>query len=144
MEEMLAKLAISAGSLLVKAVVTDGYELVRSAVLKLWRRHEPDEAAKIERTLETTHAELTEATEADAAQVVEEFDADWQTYFRALLRSHPEAADDVREVVEELKPLIAANSTQHAGDITQTANVRDRSISVQAGNSANVNIGKHE
>lgn len=144
MDPVLVKLAMSAGGILVKAITTDGYELVRKAVLKLWRRHEPERAEMIEQTLATTQAELAEAPEAEAAQVAQEFDAEWLAYFRALLRNHPEAADDVRAMVEELTPLIAGDAGQNARDITQTAHVRG-GISIQAGNSVgNVDIGKFE
>jgi hypothetical protein len=143
MEPVLTTLVLSAAGIVVKTVTTDGYELVRNAILKLWRRHQPDEAEKIGRTLDTTRAELAKAAEIDAAEAARGFDAEWQTYFKVLLRDHPEAADDVREVVEELTPLVVNNS-QSAGSIKQIAKVQG-GISIQAGNSvSNVNIGKNE
>lgn len=142
MEPVLVTLAASAGSTLVRALTTESYEAVKKAVLGLWRRHAPAHAEVIEESLENTHAELASATADQAARVAQEMDAEWLVHFRTLLRSHPDAADDVQQVVDDLAPLIAGGS-QSARDITQTAHVQGGGISIQAGNNVgNVVIGK--
>jgi hypothetical protein len=140
MEPALVELAVSAASTLVNAVTTESYEAAKKAVLRLWRRHAPAHAEMIEETLETTRAEVVGASEAEAAQTAQDLNAEWLAFFRTLLRSHPDAADDVRQVVQELTPLIASNSAQNARDIKQVARV-EGGISIQAGNTVNSTIG---
>ncbi len=141
MDTELTELAVAAGSVLIKAATAQGWEAAKKAVLGLWRSHAPAQAETIEAGLDTVHAQLAEASEAEAAEIADDLNGVWLANFKTLLRSHPEAADDMRRVVEhDLAPLVVGDSTQNARDIRQTARAESGGISINSG--GNTTIGK--
>jgi hypothetical protein len=141
MDAALAELAVTAGNTLVRAIAEQGWTSAKKAVLALWHRHAPAQAEPIGADLDTARAELAAVAEVEAADVMKDLADEWAARFSALLRRHPEAAEDVRRVVDqELAPLITQTSTQNARDINQTTHAETGGIAIAAGN--NVTIGK--
>lgn len=111
---VLAALAALAGSALVQAMVTDGWEGARQKVARLFGRGEPDPV--IERRLDAARGQLAGAGAGELERVQAELAAQWQTRFADLLADHPDAEAELAGLVEELKPAIAS-----AGDYSVAA-----------------------
>jgi hypothetical protein len=105
---MVEALVATAGSALVQAMVTDGWEGVRHKVARLFGRGEPDPA--IERRLDATRQELAAASPAELSAVQAALAAQWQTRFADLLADRPEAEAGLAGLVGELTPVTTAAS----------------------------------
>lgn len=105
MEAELAALAVSGATTIVTLMVTDVWGQVRGPIARLFARG--SEAQGVEEELECAREELTTAREAgdeDAAADVEE---QWRLRLRRLLRSDPDAARELRRILEEEAPHAA-------------------------------------
>jgi hypothetical protein len=96
------ELAALAANTVVAAAVTDAFESVRDRVARLFGRGKPDQAT--ERRLETTRAELSTAPGAEAASVEAAQEVQWRVRFADLCEVHPEAAEELAQLVAELRP----------------------------------------
>ena len=132
----LAALAAMAGTALVQAMVTDGWEGVRHRIARLFCRGQP--GPKIEQRLDAARAQLVGTTpsgleKARSAQAVQ-----WQTRFSDLLADHPEAADELSALVDEIQaaqPVAAADHSVAAGrDVTMSADHGSVAAAVIHGN----------
>lgn len=139
MDAALANLATTAGTTLVKALATDGWEAARRAITALWRRHHPQDAELIEAGLESARTQLVTAPAQDAVEIAQDLTAAWLANLRALLRTAPEAADALREVLSrDLEPLIGEAGVRSRGDVVQKARADHGSITVQVGGDADI------
>ena len=123
-------LATVAGSALVQAMVTDGWEGVRAKVARLFGRGKPDPATG--RRLDAACRELAAASPADLEEMQAALAAQWQVRFADLLADHPDAEGELAGLVEELKPVIAA-AAGHAVTAGRDVNVSADHGSVAAG-----------
>jgi hypothetical protein len=92
MDAELVALASSAASALVGAMAKDGWQAVRSRVARLFGRGDARAEELAGETLDEDAAALSPGTERDLT-------AQWTARLRDLLRSHPEAADEVRALL---------------------------------------------
>jgi hypothetical protein len=97
-----------AANTVVAAAVTDTFEAVRDRVARLFGRGMPDPAT--ERRLETTRAELANLTGTDAASVEAAQQVQWRVRFSDLCEAYPEAAQELAQLVAELRPQLPAGS----------------------------------
>jgi hypothetical protein len=110
---VLAALAATAGNALVQALVTDGWEGVRRRVAQLFGRGKPD--PQIERRLDATRLQLTEAPPGELAGAKQAQAAQWRVRFADLLADHPDAEAELRTLVEQL-----AAAQPGGGNVTNT------------------------
>jgi hypothetical protein len=101
------ELASLAASTVVVSAVTDTFEGVRDRVARLFGRGKPDLAT--ERRLETTRAELSKVTGADAARVEAAQQVQWRVRFADLCETYPEAAKELAQLVTELRTQLPAH-----------------------------------
>jgi hypothetical protein len=117
---VLAALALSAGTGLVQAVVTDGWEGIRHKVARLFGRGEPD--PQIEKRLDATQQAIASAGPGDLKQVEAAQASQWQTRFADLLSDYPDAEPELAELVREMKAARPVKATDHSiaagGDIS--------------------------
>ncbi|MFH8366757.1 hypothetical protein [Streptomyces sp. NPDC018031] len=86
-------LAGTAGTSLVTLLVGEGWQQTRDGVVTIWRRFRPQAAEEVERELDASRTTaLGAADRPDPSGRVGRF--------AALLSEHPEAADDLRDLVE--------------------------------------------
>ena len=136
MEAELADLAARAAAALAESIATDGWRAARKAVTGLWARHDARKAGLIETGLDSARADVEEAATEDAQEAVEAVALSWEGQFKALLRARPEAAAELRRILEEeLAPLAAAAVAAGGPVVTQTATVGAGGTSIQIGGS---------
>ncbi|MFC9324036.1 hypothetical protein [Kitasatospora sp. NPDC057015] len=104
MESELVVLASSAATTMVGLLATDGWEQVKQAVGRLWRRARPDQADTVEAELVEARAELLTARQAGDTQAEQDLTAEWRTRLRRLLAADPALAGALRALLAELRP----------------------------------------
>jgi hypothetical protein len=121
----LVTLASTAGNTLVTLLATDAWEKARSAIGRSWKLVHPASAAVIEAEM----AEARAALVADVGQdeqsrevLVTALRAEWTARLQRLLVTHPQAADELRRVLdEELIPALPPASQTWSGKVSMRA-----------------------
>lgn len=104
MEPEMLSLAMSGATALITAMATDGWVSVRARTARLLGRDRA-EAEVIEEELEESRTELTRArATGDPQPVSAMLEEEWRTRMRHTLRTHPEAAAQLRALLAELAP----------------------------------------
>lgn len=131
MDPEVAALASAAATAVITAMAKEGWEGVRTAVSRLWRREPADRVEHITAALEHSRQELAGVPEPLAESTQVELVAEWQARLRRLLAAHPELAGEVAAIVRlEDRPDggVAFGPVQHhgTGDVNQAG--RDLTI----------------
>jgi hypothetical protein len=100
----ITSLAQSAGAALVTAMATDAWQAAREGIIRLWRHMQPDRADTVAAELEAGQAEVLTAVRVNDQESLSELRAEWQGRFRRLLVARPEAAAELRRLLDELAP----------------------------------------
>jgi hypothetical protein len=132
MDAQLAYLATNSATALIQAITTDGWEAAKRGLAGLWRRWHPGKVTLIEAQVDDARERLTTASPEDIAEITRVLAATWSGNLSALLRTAPDAADDLQELVARNFIVVESNS-QRIGDVTQEAHVDHGGISMQAG-----------
>jgi hypothetical protein len=98
----LTALAAAGATALVQQMVTDGWTQVRDRVVALFSRGRDEEAVQGE--LEESRADLVAARDAGDEEAVADAKAEWRNRLRRALRADPEAAAELRALLDELTP----------------------------------------
>ncbi|MBQ0970635.1 hypothetical protein AB0N37_29185 [Streptomyces griseoincarnatus] len=106
MDPEIAALAGTAGTTVVTLMVTNAWESARDGMVALWRRFQPARAESIGEELEAGRADLLLARQAGDADSEAELTAEWQGRLRRFLLARPEAAEELRRVLDELTPQL--------------------------------------
>ncbi|MFF0502158.1 hypothetical protein ACFYUH_00950 [Streptomyces fimicarius] len=109
MEAELTALAASGATTFVGLMATEAWTQVRGRVARLLARGEDTEAVDAE--LEESRAELTAARADSDEETAADIEAEWRTRLRRALRANPEAAAQLRDLLDELAPLQPAGHT---------------------------------
>jgi hypothetical protein len=102
----IAALAGTAGTTVVTLMVTNAWESARDGMVALWRRFQPARAESVGEELEAGREELLLARRAGDAESEAELTAEWQGRVRRFLLAQPEAADELRRILDELNPSL--------------------------------------
>jgi hypothetical protein len=109
---------------------------VRHKIARLFGRGTPD--PKIEQRLDASRAQIVGAAPAELEQAHSAQAAQWQARFSDLLDDHPDAVDELRGLVEEIRaslPVAAADHSVAAGrDVTVSADHGSVAAGVIQGN----------
>ncbi|MEW2078509.1 hypothetical protein ACH4FA_11780 [Streptomyces sp. NPDC017966] len=106
MDPEIAALAGTAGTTVVTLMVTNAWESARDGMVALWRRFQPARAESVGEELEAGREELLLARRAGDAALEAELTAEWQGRVRRFLLAQPEAADELRRILDELNPSL--------------------------------------
>ncbi|MFC8421522.1 hypothetical protein ACFUN7_11670 [Streptomyces sp. NPDC057236] len=106
MDPEIAALAGTAGTTVVTLMVTNAWESARDGMVALWRRFQPARAEGIGEELEAGRADLLLARQAGDTESEAELTAEWQGRVRRFLLAQPEAADELRRILDELNPSV--------------------------------------
>ena len=125
-----------AGTALVQAMVTDGWEGVRHKVARLFGRGKAD--ARIERRLDTTREQIMAVAPADRGRVQALLAGQWETRFADLLADHPGAEPELAALVTEIHTTLPVTAADHSvaagGDIVVSAEDASVAAAVIHGN----------
>ncbi|MDR3080485.1 MAG: hypothetical protein LBV60_06075 [Streptomyces sp.] len=116
MDPEIAALVGTAGTTLVTSLTTEAWQRTRDGFAALWRRAQPERADAVTAELDLTRTDLLAAEAGGDADTRSELGAEWQGRIRRLLVTHPEEADALRALLDELRPPAPAAPvvTQHA------------------------------
>ncbi|MGW3292779.1 hypothetical protein ACWC9S_02300 [Streptomyces xiamenensis] len=116
---MLEELIIAGGATVVGAMATEGWQVARDGVVRLFRRggaSEEEEASQVRGQLDRGAARVARAGDTDEARA--RLAPLWQDEFGDLLRRHPEAAEELRELIGEISAALTADQRDRvAADI---------------------------
>lgn len=134
MEPETALLAQSAGVTLVTLMTTDAWHRTREGIAQLWRRAQPHRAEAVVAELEATREDALAAGEAHDEDTLGELHLEWQGRLRRLLAAQPDAAADLRRLLDELEPSASTGPAINAiNAIDQHATASGRARIYQAG-----------
>ncbi|MFC4584956.1 hypothetical protein [Sphaerisporangium corydalis] len=126
-------LVLAAGTALVTAMATDGWEQARAGAVALWRRVHPERVPAIEAELVEVRDELLAARRAGDVPAEEGLVSDWQRRLRRLLADDPGLAAELRRVLDEQwAPLLPAGRSPEQV-VVQSATVSGSARVYQAG-----------
>lgn len=128
MDPEAALLAQSAGVTLVTLMTTDAWSRTREGITQLWRRTQPHRAEAVLAELDATREDALAAGEADDQETLGELHLEWQGRIRRLLAAQPDAAVELRGLLDELDPTGPTGPA-----ITQNASASGQARIYQAG-----------
>lgn len=131
LEEGLLSLASLAGRTVVVAAVTDAWGTAKRGFARLLGHGDPHRTELVERRLEQAHQQLTGAPVAELAQVQAQLETAWQTRLLDLLEEYPDAAAELRALVEQIQAQLPAGAVSAASH--GVAAGRDVNISASGG-----------
>lgn len=95
---------VAAGSAVVGAMASEGWQDARRAIAALWRKPHPERVPAIEADLEEVRAEVLTARKAADQQTEEELAVEWRRRLGRLVAADPELAEELRRIVDGLTP----------------------------------------
>lgn len=137
--ETLAALAGAGGTALVAAMATDAWQATRSGVARLFGRGGPDRQTAVEAQLDGNAALVARAEDPD--EVRQTLAPVWRLELAALLREHPDAEDELRTLVAQIRQALPAPQqawvqTNIAGGQATQYNVQHGDMHVHPGGGA--------
>ncbi|MBW1597748.1 hypothetical protein [Streptomyces sp. JJ38] len=138
MDAQIVELARAAGTAVVGALATEAWQSARDGLMGLWQRVHPERAEGVGAELAASRDELLAAREAGDELAEEELRTEWQARVRRLLVERPELADELRVLLDELRP---AQPEQAGTTVTLNATASGRARVYQAGRDQRVGEG---
>jgi hypothetical protein len=109
-EAELTALAVSGATTVVGLMATEAWTQVRGRLSRFLVRDGGDTGA-VDAELEESRAELTAALADADEDTAADIEAEWRTRLRRTLRANPEAAEELRGLLEELAPQQPVGAT---------------------------------
>jgi hypothetical protein len=113
--EGLLALASLAGQTVVAAAATDAWEAAKRGFARLLGRGDPERARLAERRLEETREQLKDLLGPELERARAQLAEAWQTRLIDLLEEHPDDADDLRTLVDQIQAKLPAGAVSAAG-----------------------------
>ncbi|UUU34674.1 hypothetical protein JIX56_35155 [Streptomyces sp. CA-210063] len=117
MDAELAALAAAGATTLVQSMVGDGWAGLRDRVASFFSRGRSEQ--DVQDDLEESRAELVAAQDAGDEEAVADVQAEWRNRLRRTLRADPNAAAELRALLDELVP---EKDEQGRGSVYNTIN----------------------
>lgn len=133
MDPELVELTSMAGTTVVKVLATAASEQVKSAVAGLWRRAHPERAETVGAELEETRTEVLAARQVGDEHLEQALVGEWQGRLRRLVATNPQLADELRQLVAQLRLVLADVDPAQATTISMQATASGHSRVNQAG-----------
>ncbi|MFF7122685.1 MULTISPECIES: hypothetical protein [unclassified Streptomyces] len=127
---MLEELILAGGTTVVGAMATDSWTVARGGIAKLFGRRGEGRQAAIEAQLDNNAALVVRAD--DAERVRQSLLPVWQLELESLLGEHPDAAGELRELIDEIRRQLP--ETQRAWVQNNVAKDGGQVFAVQGGN----------
>ena len=94
-------IALAAGTALIGAMATDGWEQARTAVVALWRRVRPEEADAVRSELEAVRAQAVAAVDQVDDDALRALAGVWHLRLQGLLAECPGFESALRQLVAD-------------------------------------------
>ncbi|MFE6052508.1 hypothetical protein ACFQ6N_17275 [Kitasatospora sp. NPDC056446] len=107
----LGALVTVAATVVVHLMATNHWERAQPVISRLWGRGHPERAGRVLAELEESRVEVLEARETGDEEAVQGLVSEWRTRLRRLVSTSPEAADELRRLLQELTPAGAPHPT---------------------------------
>lgn len=111
MDPEITSLAQGAGATLVTLMATDTWQALRAGITRLWSGSRPDRVDVVAAELAADREDVLAAEARGDNETLADVRTQWQARFRRLLAEHPEAAAELRRLLDELDPQGAAGAT---------------------------------
>ncbi|MFI9723273.1 hypothetical protein ACIHFE_27060 [Streptomyces sp. NPDC052396] len=102
MEAELTALAVSGATALVRSMATDAWEQVKGGLARLVSRG--GDTRRAEEELAASRTELVAARQAGDEEAAADIQEEWRLRLRRVLRTDPEAARELRRLLDEVAP----------------------------------------
>jgi hypothetical protein len=132
-EVELTALAVAVGSKVVALLATDAWEATKAAVGSVWRRVHPERAEVVEAELVEARAEVVAARTAGDEQGEQALAGEWQGRLRRLFAADPDAADELRRMLDELAGQLPEADRVQVGKIEMSATASGHGRTYQVG-----------
>ena len=129
MNPEITSLAQGTAATLITLMTTDAWNHAREGIIQLWRRIQPERAEIVTAELEASREDVLTAYTNNDQETLNEVHAQWQNWLKRLLAARPEAADDLRRLLDELDP----SGTAATPAVTQNATASGQARIYQAG-----------
>jgi hypothetical protein len=108
--EELAVLAAAGGKALVAAMVTDGWEGIKKRFARLLGRGDKEETEAAAGRLEKARGSVARLSGAELKKAQAEQEVAWRTRLADLLENAPDAADELRVMVDEMRAKVIGSA----------------------------------
>ncbi|MWA08334.1 hypothetical protein [Streptomyces sp. BA2] len=98
MDPQIVAVAGTAGTAIVSAMATDGWQRARDSVVALWQRFRPESADSIHENFEENRRLLVNSLQAGDEHTHAALVAAWNGYLLGLLVAQPQALDALRQL----------------------------------------------
>jgi len=128
----------AAGTAVVQAMTTDGWQQVKRAVAGLWRRVRPGDVERAGSELDELRRQVLQARTDGDPETEQALEGAWRLKLQHLVRAHPAAAEELQEILDQvLTPALPAAGQARVGAILMTGTSRDSSTFTQIGSQVN-------
>ncbi|MFE1413421.1 hypothetical protein ACFW6F_21865 [Streptomyces sp. NPDC058746] len=134
--EILTALVQDGGTAIVAAMATDAWQTTRPRVLELFRWLSPARQTRIEVQLDDDA--LLVAQDGDADDAREDLRPGWRRQLVALLNQHPEAADELQSLIDQINRALPQPQQNWVMNVT----ARDRAAAFGS-QGGDVNVHYH-
>ena len=124
----LTALAVAVGSKVVALLATDAWEATKAAVGSVWRRVHPERAEMVE-----ARAEVVAARTVGDEQGEQALAGEWQGRLRRLFAADPDAADELRRMLNEIAGQLPEADRVQVGKIEMSATASGHGRTYQVG-----------
>jgi hypothetical protein len=100
----LTGLAVAGATALVTQMVTDGWTQARDRVAAFLARRRGGDEEAVQGELERSRADLVAARDAGDEETAADIQEEWRIRMRRTLRNDPQAAAELRAILDELAP----------------------------------------
>ncbi|MCX4822326.1 hypothetical protein OG883_21025 [Streptomyces sp. NBC_01142] len=138
MEAELVALATTGAAALVQQIVTDTWTSARGQVVAFFSRGAADPEA-VGADLDAARADLVDAQRSADEETAADIQAEWRSRMRRTLQADPQAAAELRALLEELAPTLPV---QQAVEVHNTiSGGMQHGPVIQTGTVGNIHIG---
>ncbi|MDQ4033901.1 MAG: hypothetical protein M3332_17315 [Actinomycetota bacterium] len=119
--EALAALAAAGGTAVVGAMATDAWQAARSGITRVLSRSGSPRQEVIEAQLDEDAGVLERTREADRDQIRQELLPVWRRRLGDYLQQHPDAAEELGELVDQVREQLPSSQQAWVNDVTVQA-----------------------
>ncbi|WP_328376453.1 hypothetical protein OHB13_07670 [Streptomyces sp. NBC_00440] len=140
MDAELTALVTAGATTLVQQMATDAWARTRDRVAAFLARRGNVDPAAVSAELDASRAELATAREDGDEEAAADVQGEWRLRMRRALLADPDAAAELRELIDELAPPLPV---QRTGDVYNSFSGGSQyGMMIQAGNIENLHPGQ--